>query len=102
MKGIIIFVGCFVFCSTALAREPKAALCRDAAVEGATAIFNLNNKTRSKIIVSVELLEMDHSENGREIWDVSFKKYDLTSNPYRITLSIEGCIITGFSMPFGS
>ncbi len=100
MKKIILIGLCFVS-NIAFAGEPKATLCRQEAINGAIAIFNLNNNLRKSFIkTNTDLIEMDHSEGGYEVWDVQIKQGELQHTPYRITVIIDGCIITRFEMPF--
>lgn len=100
MKRIIMATAFLFIGANAFAGESKATLCRDEAIKGATAIFNVNNKEKGKLSVSTELVDMDHSEGGAEVWDVKIKKNNLNYSPYRMTVIINGCVITGFSMPF--
>ena len=95
MTAVFLLIG-----TNAFAREPKATLCRDKAVTGATAMFYVNNTVKGKLSFSTELVDLDHSEGGAEVWDVKFKVNNLNYSPYRMTVIIDDCIITGFSMPF--
>ena len=99
MKKIMIATAFLFIGANAFAGEPKATLCRNEAIKGAAAIFNLNNKGKGRLSASTELVEMDHSEGGAEVWDVKIKKNNINYSPYRMTLIIDGCVITGFSMP---
>ncbi len=84
---------------SAFAGEPKATLCQKEAVKGAVALFAINNG-KGSVKTSTELIQMDHSEGGSEVWDVKIQKGTLNYSPYRMTVIIDGCIITGFEMPF--
>ena len=100
MFKAILATALLIIGANAFAREPKATLCSDQAIQGATAIFNLNNKDSGEVSFDVELVDMNHSEGGSEVWDIKFKKNGITYSPYRITVLIDGCVISGFELPF--
>ena len=98
MKKTLLMTSVLLMSLAALAGEPKATLCREEAIQGATAIFKLNQKEEGQLSYSTNLIDMDHSEGGTEVWDVNFKKNNLEYAPYRITVSVDDCMIIGFSI----
>jgi hypothetical protein len=90
---LVLFVA-----SATFAGEPKATLCSDKAIAGAQALFEVNNGPGG-IERSTDLVDMDHTEGGYEVWDVSFTKGGVVHSPYRMTVAIDGCVVIGFSIP---
>ncbi|KHD87002.1 MAG: hypothetical protein OM95_16760 [Bdellovibrio sp. ArHS] len=99
MKRIIMTMAFLFISANAFAGETNNT-CRDEAIQGATAIFKVNNDEQGALSVSTELVDMDDSEGGAEVWDVKFMKNNINYSPYRMTVIIDGCVITSFSMPF--
>lgn len=84
------------------AGEPKATLCRDAAVEAASALFNLNVKPVSAVAYETDLIALNHGEGGTEVWDVKFKTAGVQYSAYRMTVEIDACTTIAFEMPFAN
>lgn len=100
MKNGFLIVAMMTLPLSAFAREPKATLCGDQAQQAAVALFKVNNPGK-KANVKMELLEMDHSEGGAEIWNVHFvdQKGNELYAPYRMGVYVDGCTVYSFSMP---
>ena len=88
--------------SNAFAREPKATLCREPAVEAATALFKLNVKPLAAVTFETDLIDMNHGEGGTEVWDVKFKTGGVEYSAYRMTVEIGACTAIAFEMPYAN
>lgn len=100
MKALLLIATLTTFSMIANAREPKATLCGKQAQRAALGIFKVN-APNTKPVVQMELIAMDHSEGGVEVWDVIFtdKKGNVQYSPYRMGVYVDGCTVYSFSMP---
>ena len=88
--------------SKAMAGEPKATLCRESAVEAASALFKLNVKPVTAATYETDLIDMNHGEGGTEVWDVKFKTGGVEYSAYRMTVEIGACTAIAFEMPYAN
>lgn len=104
MKQILVILSTLLLSSFAFsaedAQKPIQVVCVAEAVKAAEALFTLNNKT-TEFTSAVSLVDIAHvEEGGYEVYDVVFTSKGVEHSPYRVTTSIDACLVISFEMPF--
>lgn len=107
MKKFLAIAFTFLVSSISFAveqQEPtQQLLCTAEAVKAARALFTINTKSAvAEAKATVQIIDLDHSNGGYEVYDVIFESGEVTYSPYRVTTNIDNCVVIDFEMPFAN